>query len=94
MIGATYNTCLKADIVKRANVALRPYDQVKYANKLGTPARARPGQWISSQQHAMQKFLGNSIANKNHVAHNMALISGDGEHDRPMPISIGINTSK
>lgn len=42
-IGQTYNTRLKAEIEKRANVALRPYDQHKYANKLGTPARARPG---------------------------------------------------
>ena len=47
-IGRTYNTSLKADIMKRANVALRPYDQHKYANKLGSPAKTRPGQWLST----------------------------------------------
>ena len=35
--------------MKRANVALRPYDQIKYQNKLGSPAKARPGQWISTK---------------------------------------------
>lgn len=46
--GRTYNTSLKAEIMKRASVALRPYDQFKYANKLGSPAKKRAGQWISS----------------------------------------------
>ena len=37
--GKTYNTRPKQEIVRKANVALRPYDQHKYANKLGSPAK-------------------------------------------------------
>ena len=38
-IGKTYNTCLKAEIMKRAHVSLRPNEYIKYQNKLGIPAR-------------------------------------------------------
>ena len=33
-----YNTSLKATVMRRACVALKPFDQVRFSNKIGSPA--------------------------------------------------------
>ena len=41
---------------------MKPYDQVKYINKLGSPPKSNPGTWITSS-HRGPKTV--SLENKN-----------------------------
>jgi len=51
-----YSTNLKAQVMRTANVALKPYDTYKYSNKLGTPAKAKPGSWVPSSKKKKKQW--------------------------------------
>ena len=48
--GNPYNTSMKGYLDKQGLFALRPYDQVRYRNKMGTPAKkGDSGAWRTSR---------------------------------------------
>lgn len=51
---------------------MKPYDQVKYINKLGSPPKRNPGTWITSS-HRGPKIL--SLDNKNKNQKDQIILS-------------------
>jgi hypothetical protein len=47
-----YNISMKAQFMRRAKESIRPYDQMRFSNKMGQAARPDHGYWIPSTGRA------------------------------------------
>lgn len=77
-----YNTSLKATVMRRACVALKPFDQVRFSNKIGSPATHTQGQWIPSTGQVAptgkspRRRKTHSISNYNDPSQSLDRING------------------
>lgn len=50
-----YNISMKAQFMRRAKESIRPYDQMRFSNKMGQAARPDHGYWIPSTGRAQKR---------------------------------------